>query len=193
MNPANPRNDLPDVAEVYFSDGTQLGPAIQMRSVGSELPELILGTFKQLNEQNLLPCTIGTASAALIYRAVVGGNHVSANAPPNQFGFSAQLSYLFQREHALGGIGVVIVDIAASTVTTYGGRGFPVAGPSNPFMPCTFGAELLANEPASGIEAPAAAPAPKRAQPKKKAKKKKAGRKRASRKTNAAPMDVTVR
>lgn len=195
MNPDNPVNHLPDVAVLYFTDGISLGPAIRARSVGAELPELILGTLNQLHRHGL-PTTIGTATAALCYRAVASGNHVSCTAAPNLSNFPQQLAYLFRRDNAIGGIGVVLVNLNEKLITTYGGRGFQTACPSNPFMPATFPIEELLSEPASGFE-PAeepAAPGQKMATPHKKAAKKKGGRKKGARKKAAAetPGEVEI-
>ncbi|KKL55421.1 hypothetical protein LCGC14_2255600 [marine sediment metagenome] len=111
MNPINPVNIEADCAEVYFTDGVCLGPMIAMRSVGDELAELITGTIDQLEFQELLPASLGTAGAVFVFRAVYACNHVSLNAPPNLNGLGAQIGYLHRREYAPGGIGVVIIDM----------------------------------------------------------------------------------
>ncbi len=180
MNPVNPEHKLPDVADVYFTDGVVLGPSIAMRDVGPELPELILRAFEQLKQQELWPPTMGVATSALIYQAVGSGNHVSTNPPPNRVNFGAQLAWLFQREHSLGGIGCVIINLNDATITTYGGRGFPEIKPSNQYMQSTFSIDELDTGKPSGIEAASAPVKRNAAKPKKKAARKKGAKKKAA-------------
>ena len=189
MNPINPQHTLHDVAEVYFTDGVVLGASVAMRNVGVELPELILGTFEQIKAQLDKPPTLGTATAVFIYRAVGTGNHVSVNPPPTRVNLGAQLSYIFQREHAIGGIGTVIINLATGMVTVYGGRGFPDLHPSNPYMESEFSIEVLLKAQKSGIDPVDAPQKPAR----KKAARKKAAKKAAKRKARPKkPANVVV-
>ncbi len=183
MNPINPVNTETDCAEVYFTDGVCLGPMIAMRSVGDELAELITGTIDQLEFQELLPASLGTAGAVFVFRAVYACNHVSLNAPPNLNGLGAQIGYLHRREYAPGGVGVVIIDMREEKVTTYGGRGFPSISAPNLFQATSVTFEELRSVATTGnVQAPlqakgSAAPA-KKAAPRKKAARKKAARKK---------------
>jgi hypothetical protein len=182
MNPINPQDKYPDVAEVYFTDGVNLSPSVAMKDVGGELPSLILAAFAELKRQELWPPTLGVATAALTYQAVATGNHVSVNAPPNAGNFGLQLGWIYRRENAVGGIGVVIVNLMDATVTTYGGRGFPEIVGSAPYFACSFPLDDLEKAPLFG-EVPAP---PVNARPAKNAKKKAAKKKAAKRKAKPA-------
>lgn len=201
MNAEIPRHLLPDVAEVYFTDGNQLGPAIALRDVGDELPGLILGTMAALERLGFKPPTIGTATSMFVYRAVDTGNHVSTNAPMNRTNIGAQLAYLFCRENSVGGIGVVLINLTDLTITTYGGRGFPEVFPSNPYTQATFEIAELKHAPKSSVEPPQEPPEkeakaePSAAEKKKRAAKARAAKKRAEKsaeKADVVPQDVTI-
>ena len=191
MNPINPVNIEADCAEVYFTDGVCLGPMIAMRSVGDELAELITGTIDQLEFQELLPASLGTAGAVFVFRAVYACNHVSLNAPPNLNGLGAQIGYLHRREYAPGGVGVVIIDMREEKVITYGGRGFPSISAPNLFQATSVTFEDLRSVATSGnAQAPLDARDPAKA-PKKTAARKKAAKKKAAKKKGSG--DDTVR
>ncbi len=176
MNPINPHDKYPDVAEVYFTDGVNLSPSVAMKDVGGELPSLILAAFAELKRQELWPPTLGVATSALTYQAVATGNHVSVNVPPNMGNYGLQLAWIYRRENAVGGIGVVIVNLTEATVTTYGGRGFPEIVGSAPYFASTFPLDDLGRAPLFG-EIPAA---PVTARAKKPAAKKRAKAKKKS-------------
>lgn len=155
MSTAHLNPQLDNVAEVFFTDGVVLGPGIGLREVGDELTALILGVFEQAKEQELHPPTLGVATAILTYRAVATGNHVTCNAPPGLVNLGSQLAYLYRRENSIGGIGTVVIDIHSSTITTYGGRGFPDVRGSAPFAPCVFTIDdLAASQPEVQAKAP---------------------------------------
>ena len=156
----------PDYVEVYFHDGVNLGPMIEMAAVGDELPEIIVGAFAALHDQAITNPTIGQAGAMLTFKAVSSGNAVSLNPGPVRHGLGQQINVLHSREYAPGGIGVVLIDIRAQTVSVYGGRGFDVA-PGNPFQQNTFPIELLAQAAASGFTQAEPAAAKAKAKPKK--------------------------
>jgi hypothetical protein len=158
---------------------------IAMRSVGDELAELITGTIDQLEFQELLPASLGTAGAVFVFRAVYACNHVSLNAPPNLNGLGAQIGYLHRREYAPGGVGVVIIDMREEKVITYGGRGFPSIREPNLFQPTTVTFEELRSVAVSGnaqapLEPKDPAKAAKKAAPKKKGSRKKGAKKKGS-------------
>ena len=161
----------PDYVEVYFHDGINLGPMIEIAAVGDELPEIIIGTFAALHDQAIPNPTIGQAGAMLTFKAVSSGNAVSLNPGPVRHGLGQQINVLHSREYAPGGIGVVLIDIREQTVSVYGGRGFEVA-PGNPFQQNTFPIELLEQSVASGFTQ--ADPVPPKPKAKAKAKKRKA-------------------
>lgn len=190
-----PNQSMDDLAVVHFSDGIVIGPQVGLRDVGSELAELILGTLDQIENTEGLLLSVGTATAVFAFRAVGTGNHVSVNTPMVDIArFGMSLGHLFRPELSVGGVGMVVIDINAGIVHTYGGRGFPEVCPAPLFMHGQFPIEELAMCTASGIEKPAA--------PVKKAAKKKAGRKKAAKKKAAkkrapageddAPGDVSV-
>lgn len=160
----------PDYVEVYFHDGVNLGPMIEMAAVGDELPEIIVGTFAALHDQAITNPTIGQAGAMLTFKAVSSGNAVSLNPGPVRHGLGQQINVLHSREYAPGGIGVVLINIREQTVSVYGGRGFEVA-PGNPFQQNTFPIALLEESVASGfVQAEPVPPKPKAKGKKRKAK-----------------------
>lgn len=160
----------PDYVEVYFHDGINLGPMIEMAAVGDELPEIIVGAFAALHDQMIHNPTVGQAGAMLTFKAVSSGNAVSLNPGPVRHGLGQQINVLHSREYAPGGIGVVLIDIRELTVSVYGGRGFDVA-PGNPFQQNTFPIALLEQSVASGfVQADPVPPKPKTKAKKRKAK-----------------------
>ncbi len=178
VEPLNPRKKLPECAEVYFHDGTVMGPMIALSEVGDELAELIVGAFKDLAAQGIDKPTLGAAGAMFCYKAVGTGNFCSLNAPPNRSNYGAQIAYMHQREYAPGGIGVVLINVKTGIITTYGGRGFPEVQECNEFMPTDIHLAQLRALPPCGEEQVAA--------PKKRAAKKRAGKKKAAKKKAAA-------
>jgi len=183
LNPitTTPPNNLPDVAEVYFHDGRTMGPMIALATVGDELPELLVGALDALADQGIDKPSIGNFGAMLAARAVYTGNIVSLNPSPPRGNYGAQISMLHQREYAPGGIGVVLIDVGAMLITTYGGRGFPEVHPCNPYTPTSFLFEKLRECTASGIDQAPKSVNEVKAAPKKKAAKK-AAKKKATRK-----------
>ena len=139
----NPNTRYPNVAEVYFTDGVNMGPAVMLLEVGEyELAELIVSAIDQITDQDFV-ATYAHVCAAFVFQAVATGNRVSLHPAPMRNSFPQQFSSLLQQERAVGGVGTVIVDVSRGMVTTYGGRGFNEVAPSNPYQPCAFKIELL--------------------------------------------------
>lgn len=174
-----------NAAEVYFTDGVSMGPAVVLLEVGEyELAELIVSAIDQMTDQDF-EATYAHDCAAFVFQAVATGNRVSLHPAPMRNSFPQQFASLLLPERAIGGVGTVIVDVSRGMVTTYGGRGFNEVAPSNPYQPCAFKFDLLDDMPASGQEpAPEVAARPARkVAAKKKASRKKGGRKKAAART----------
>lgn len=182
------RNDMPNLAEVYFHDGITLGPMIALRAVGDELSELIVRTFTELEAQGTEQPTLGRCGAMLTFLAVGTGNEVSLNPAINRTSLGTQIAAMHSREYAPGGIGVVLVDISQMLVVTYGGRGFPEVQECNPFSPTTITVDQLRGAKPSGI-VPVSAP---RKDELIKPKKKGTRRKKAAGKKPPADEEVSV-